>query len=75
MTRAPGLSAAGWLSNIAGRVACGACSPPTGGGVMRSKTALMAMEVLVLLAASASAGVVMKVNGVPISAGQLSVAK
>jgi parvulin-like peptidyl-prolyl isomerase len=42
---------------------------------MRSKTALMAVAVLVLLAASANAGDVMKVNGVPISAGQLGVAK
>ena len=42
---------------------------------MRSKTALMAVAVLVLLAALANAGDVMKVNGVPISAGQLGVAK
>jgi len=42
---------------------------------MRAKTALMAVAVLVLVAASANAGDVLKVNGVPISAGQLSVAK
>ena len=42
---------------------------------MRSKTTLMAMAVLVLLAVTASAQVVLKVNGVPISAGQLGVAK
>lgn len=42
---------------------------------MRLKTAVMTLVVVMLLAVTASAQVVMKVNGVPISAGQLGVAK
>jgi len=42
---------------------------------MRLKTAVMTLVVAMLLAVTASAQVVLKVNGVPISAGQLSVAK
>jgi parvulin-like peptidyl-prolyl isomerase len=42
---------------------------------MRLKTAVMTLVVAMLLAVTAGAQVVMKVNGVPISAGQLGVAK
>jgi foldase protein PrsA len=42
---------------------------------MRLKTAVMTLVVAMLLAVTASAQVVLKVNGVPISAGQLGVAK
>ncbi|MCJ7441299.1 MAG: SurA N-terminal domain-containing protein, partial [Thermoanaerobaculaceae bacterium] len=42
---------------------------------MRLKTAVMTLVVVMLLAVTASAQVVRKVNGVPISAGQLGVAK
>jgi parvulin-like peptidyl-prolyl isomerase len=42
---------------------------------MRLKTAVMTLVVVMLLAVTASAQVVLKVNGVPISAGQLGVAK
>lgn len=42
---------------------------------MRPKTAVMTLVVAMLLAVTASAQVVLKVNGVPISAGQLGVAK
>lgn len=42
---------------------------------MRLKTAVMTVVVAMLVAVTASAQVVLKVNGVPISAGQLSVAK
>jgi len=42
---------------------------------MHLKTAVMTVVVVMLLAVTASAQVVLKVNGVPISAGQLGVAK
>jgi parvulin-like peptidyl-prolyl isomerase len=42
---------------------------------MRLKTVAMTLVVVMLLAVTASAQVVLKVNGVPISAGQLGVAK
>jgi peptidyl-prolyl cis-trans isomerase C len=42
---------------------------------MRSKTAVMTLVVVMLAAVTASAQVVLKVNGLPISAGQMGVAK